>query len=163
MNKKGNIPDLVFILVIVFLFAMFTFIGFTVYGAWSDQVMDEPLFNTTVGNSIDDSADRSLAVLDYAFIFIFLGLVLSTIILGFQVRTHPVFFFLSLLALVVVVILGAQFSDIFTTFSESGDIAAATSNYVIISYFMANLPMFLVFAGIAIMVIFYAKDKFFDG
>jgi len=163
MNKKGNIPDLVFILVILFIFGMLTFIGFTIYGSWSDQVMDDPLFNTTVGNSIDDSADRSLAVLDYAFVFIFLGLILSTIILGFQIRTHPVFFFLSLLALIVVVILGAQFSDIFTTFSESGDIAAATSNYVIIMYVMNNLPMFLVFAGIAIMVIFYAKDKFLEG
>jgi len=163
MNKKGNIPDLVFILVILFIFAMFTFIGFKIYSAYSESVMDDPMFNTTRGNIIDDAGHRALAVMDYAFIFIFIGLILSTIILGFQIRTHPIFFFLSLLALVVVIILGAQFSDIFTDFSDSDNMAGVASNYIIIMYVMNNLPLFLLFAGIAIMVIFYAKGKFMEG
>jgi hypothetical protein len=162
MNRKGNIPDLVFIVVIMFTFAIMVFLGFKVYSAYSDQVMDNEYFNTTTGVAIDEAAYRTLAVLDYAYIFLFLGLILSTIILGFQIRTHPVFFFLSFLALIVVTIVSAQFSNIFSTFTESPEIASITSNYIIISYIMGNLPMFIVFAGIAIMVVFYAKDKFLE-
>jgi|7_EtaG_2_1085326.scaffolds.fasta_scaffold00845_21 hypothetical protein len=164
MNKKGNVPDLIYILVILFSLGITIIIASMFYGQYTDSIALNPAFNNTVNTNVEASAETMLAAWDYLFIFIFIGLVISTIVLGFRIQTHPVFFFISLILLIVVTILAGSLSNVYEQFTTgtNSEIATTAATYTAMNFLFAHLPLFLCFIGVVIMVIFYAKDRFME-
>jgi len=164
MNRKGNVPDLIYIIVILFSLGISIIIGATIYDQYTDSISLNPAFNNSANIQIESDADTMLAALDYIFIFFFIGLIISTIILGFQIRTHPVFFFISLILLIIVTILAGSMSNVYEQFTTNTtlDIQTTAANYTAMTFLFNHLPLFIAFIGVVIMVIFYAKDKFLE-
>ena len=164
MNRKGNVPDLIYIIVILFSLGVTIIIAANFYGQYTDSIADNEAFNNTVNTAVESDAETMLAALDYIFIFFFIGLIISTIVLGFQIRTHPVFFFISLILLIIVTILAGTMSNVYEQFTTNttSSISTTASNYTAMNFLFAHLPLFIAFIGVVIMVIFYAKDKFME-
>jgi len=164
MNRKGNVPDLIYIIVILFSLGVTIIIAANFYGQYTESIADNPAFNNPVNTAVEADAETMLAALDYIFIFFFIGLIISTIVLGFQIRTHPVFFFISLILLIIVTILAGTMSNVYEQFTTNttSSIATTASNYTAMNFLFAHLPLFIAFIGVVIMVIFYAKDKFME-
>jgi hypothetical protein len=164
MNKKGQLPDMFLIIVVISLFAITTVVMVTFYDSYTDSLEDNQAFNNSWNTAIEANADNLNQGYDYLFMFILIGLAILTIVLGVNVRSHPVFFFISLLLLVIVTVVSAIFSDIYTKLATNSTSAveATASTYTIIPYVMAHLPMFMFFLGMFIMILFYAKEKFME-
>tara|TARA_R100001530_G_C4295255_1_gene149070 strand:- start:207 stop:710 length:504 start_codon:yes stop_codon:yes gene_type:complete len=164
MNKKGNVPDLIYILVILFSLGITIIIAATFYGQYTANIATNPAFDNPTNANVEASANQMFSSLDYIFIFIFIGLIISTIILGFQVKTHPVYFFISFILLIVVTILAGSMSNVYEQFSTNSTaiVTDTAANYTAMNFLFSHLPLFIFFIGVVIMVIFYAKDKFLE-
>jgi len=164
MNKKGNVPDLIYIIVILFSLGITIIIAANFYAQYTDNISTNPAFDNPTNTNIESDANTMLASLDYIFIFFFIGLIISTIVLGFQIRTHPVFFFISLILLIVVTILAGSMSNVYEQFTTNTTASIQTTavSYTAMNFLFAHLPLFIAFIGVVIMVIFYAKDKFME-
>lgn len=164
MNKKGQIPDLFLIIVVLTLFVVTTITMVTFYNSYTDSLEDNVAFNNSWNEAIETNADNLNQGYDYIFFFIFIGLSLLTIVLGLNVKSHPVFFFISLLLLVIVTVVSAVFSDVFAklAYNSTASIEATAQSYTIMPFVMNHLPMFMFFLGIFIMILFYAKERFME-
>jgi len=164
MNKKGQIPDMFMIIVVLLLFALTTITMVTFYNSYTDSLEGNQAFNNTWNTAIEEKADALNQSYDYIFMFIVFALAILTIVLGLNVRSHPVFFFISLLLLVIVTVVSAIFSDVYTKLAtnSTASIEATASTYTIMPFVMNHLPMFMFFLGMFIMILFYAKEKFME-
>tara|TARA_R100001530_G_scaffold125792_2_gene94409 strand:- start:167 stop:670 length:504 start_codon:yes stop_codon:yes gene_type:complete len=164
MNKKGNVPDLIYIIVILFSLGVTIIIAANFYGQYTDSISSNPAFNNSANTKVQTDANLMLSSLDYIFIFFFIGLIIATIVLGFQIKTHPIFFFISLMLLIVVTILAGTMSNVYEQFTTNTttSIQTTASSYTAMNFLFNHLPLFIAFVGVVIMVIFYAKDKFVE-
>ena len=164
MNKKGQLPDLFLIIVILSLFAITTVTMVTFYNSYTETLEGNAAFDNPWNEAVEENADNLNKGYDYLFMFILVGLAILTIVLGLNVRSHPVFFFISLLLLVIVTVVSAIMSDVYTQLAtnSSSAIEATASTYTIIPFVMNHLPMFMFFLGMFIMILFYAKEKFME-
>ena len=164
MNKKGQLPDLFLIIVILSLFAITTVTMVTFYNSYTETLEGNTAFDNPWNEAVEENADNLNKGYDYLFMFILVGLTILTVVLGLNVKSHPVFFFISLLLLVIVTVVSAIMSDVYTQLAtnSSSAIEATASTYTIIPFVMNHLPMFMFFLGMFIMVLFYAKEKFME-
>ena len=90
------------------------------------------------------------------------GFILLTIVSGFSIRTHPIFFFISALLLVITIILGALFSNVYGK-AVTDTALMSDSNFTIIPFIMTHFPTVLLVIGAILSVVLYAKSKWEDG
>lgn len=163
MNKKGQVPDLFMIIVMITLFVITTITMVTFYNSITDSWSSNPAFDNQWADDVQTDAEQLNQNYDYLVLFILIGLTILTVVLGLNIRSHPVFFFISLLLLVIVVIVSAIFSDVYTQLvTTTPDIAATANTYTIIPFIMNHLPMLIFFLGVFIMILFYAKERFVE-
>jgi hypothetical protein len=89
--------------------------------------------------------------------FIFIGLIGAVVIGAYFVRTHPVFFVVSLGLLIVVIILSGIFTEMFDEFASHDAFADEIDDYSTIVSTFNNFPVLTLIAGIVIMISLYAK------
>lgn len=166
IGKEGSILDLVFIMVFIFVAALSVIIAYFIYSRYTDATEDVEAFNNTYVGNITAYSTANLENFDYLFIFIVFGLLVLTVVSGFYVASHPVFFFISLMTLILVVILGAIFANIFDEVVVSDEVNETVdmeTDFPIIDYFMSNYPTMILILGVILMVVFYAKSKLSGG
>jgi len=162
MNKKGSLPDLMYIVAFLFVFAITTIVMVSFYNSYTAEVNENEAFNNTWTQDFQEQSDSTFLTFDYIFIFILFGLLMLTIVAGLRIKTNPVFFFLSLFLLIVTIIVGVVLSNVYGEMTDATAFSATSSNYVIMEFFFNHLPMFVVFIGLSIMLLFYAKDRIMD-
>ena len=158
-NKKGSARDIVLVLLILFLFGFVTVVMNMVYDKYTDTIADKEAFNTTWNVNIESNAQSLLLNFDYMYIFVLAALGMMVIVSAFWIKTHPLFFFISVLLLVIVVILGSMLSNVFDTAVENPDLAASLTEYTLISFVMEHLPSIILLIGGILLVVLYAKNK----
>ena len=160
MNKKGSAKDMMFVLVAIFLFAFITMLMMGVYSSYTESLEGHETFNNTVNNAVEESAMTTLNAFDYIFMFFILGLIIMVIASTFTIRTHPLFFFVSLLLLIITVIIGGVFSQVFETSAEADIMQEGVNEYSVIPFVMDHLPTIILMVGVILVVILYAKTKY---
>jgi len=154
MNKKGNAFDVIYIMMILFLMAVVTLIAVTVYNAWDGSGK----VTSSTGNIALQKANTTLTALDGIFAFVIVMLFILVIISSFMINTHPAFFVVTLILLIIAIILAVQFSNIYEQISE-GELEDESSRYSIMSYMLDKLPFIIAVIIITIAVVLYAKAK----
>lgn len=161
-NKKGYIQDMIMIIVFLFVFATSTFFAMVVYNEYRDKTADT-MEETEVQKSIVSDAIRTLNIMDYMFLMLFMGLTISTIVTAFFIRSHPVLFVLSIILLFVILILAVTFSNVFEKISQQPSMANATNTYTIIPEIMGKLPLYIFGVFVLVALAFFAKAKMEEG
>lgn len=159
MNKKAGVMDIIFILVFLFITAICTFTGYMVYNKYQERTAEIETFNNSLTARIDETTYATLTAMDYLFIFIFAGLIIMAIVSTFTIQTHPVFFFVSIMLLIITIILAAPLSNIFEGIANESAFANASNNYTVIPYFMNRLPFFMLIVGAITFIALYAKYR----
>jgi len=159
MNKKGFVGDIIFVLVFIFITVVSIAVGWMVYSNYTDATADMDMFNTSINDNITASAETTLAGFDYLFVFMVVGLIILTIISTFSIQTHPVFFFISSLLLVISVIFAGEFANIFETITGASAFTGFEAGYPVITYFMNHFPTIMLIIGAILLIILFAKEK----
>jgi len=155
-NKKASAFDVIYILIIVFIFIVITLIAFKVYNEWSAGGAAK--LSSDTANIALSKAGTAITSLDMVFGFLIGMLIILVIISAFTIDTHPAFFVVTLILLIIAIILAVAFSNIYETISQE-KLPTEAGSFPIANYLMGNLPMIALIAIIIVAIVLYAKFK----
>lgn len=148
-----TVLDLIPIMLILFVSAL----GVIVADKVLTDVKNTWTPSSTSGQDIINK--NTIRPMNAGFLILTVGLGISTIIGAFMIRSHPIFFFISVFILGFVLLLSPQISNAWTTFIGNTQVATTGNNFPIIVAIMDNLPKILLGFGVVIMVAMYGKMR----
>ena len=165
MNKNGSILDILFIGIALFVFAIGCLIAFTVWEEFKETTNDNQTINwsTSYWSNVERNQDKVSTNWDYIFLFLMIGLTISLILSTFALKSHPVFFVVSILAMAIFLVVAGALSNVYEDIGAEATLADANTEYNIMEYVMDKLPFFLLIIGAIGLVALYAKSRFEGG
>ena len=156
-SKKGNaLSDGLIILVSIFVLLIFFVFS---YSAYTDSYTDIQA-DLTSNESLALHSDYNTRIpqtLDSALVFAFVLLWVGAVILAFFIDTHPIFFILTMLLLIGVLIVGAILSNTYTELIV--DDTSLETSFPMMTFIMQHLVAFIMGVVISIVLALYAKTK----
>ena len=152
--------DVILIMVLMFVvgtvFAIINFVGNTI----NTELVAVPEIAAdseavSVFNSIGEVSNR----LDYVAFLVFIGLALSLIITAWIVAGHTLFMFIYGVVVLIVVVMSAVVSNVWTAFADNVSISTAVANMPITNNLLTNFPIYMTVIGFIGMVILFAKPQ----
>jgi len=154
MHKKGSPTDLAFIIVFIFMFAVGSILGVYVFRSINAS---SPFSSSTEAQNIMDNWDDKSILFDRMALFLMVGMAIAGILASFLTRTHPAFLFIGILIWIIMMILSVVFSNAYEEISTP--LASETSDFVVSSFIMNNLPLFILIYGALLLIIFYSANR----
>jgi len=158
MNKKGSIEDSILIIILLFITALVFVFAYVINGAISSVAA--PAFeNVTPGSSIGFTAVDSIFenTLNYVYLAVFFGLIISLIITSFMTPTHPIFYVFAIIIFFALIIVSVVLSNTYELITSSATFTAAVSDLPIMNYIMLNLPLVAIVVGILAAIIIFSR------
>jgi hypothetical protein len=166
LKGKRGIGLQVTLFVLVFMFATAIFLV-VLYHSWTQ--MADPL-EESINNALPDDSSFNMSqmtdrislgvgLFDAMFPFLVLGLIIMATVSVFFIESHPIFFFISLILVVTVILLGVVFGNIFQQLTENETLSDAGAEFDITTLFMKNLPIIITIVIAVVMVILFAMSR----
>lgn len=159
MNNKANVIDVLWIAVFMFVVGISFIIGYMFFGSVNNQLQDMDNIAPVSKTILDNTNNRFVAWFDGAFLVIMVGLFLGSVILAFQIDSHPIFFPISIIIFIIQIIITAVLANSFTTIMQDSNLVAYANEFVIIPFVMANYIKILLVLGFALAWIIWGKLK----
>jgi hypothetical protein len=152
---KGTILDFLVIGIALLLMSISILFGSTMLREYATMFNATNPPNTSM--EIIQSGQTTMRAFDSLFVLLTFGMMLATVISAFFVRTHPVFFVLSLLLMLLVLPMMAIFSNIFEEFATHQDLLQAASDYPLMQSIWGSLPTITLVFIIVTAIVLYSK------
>jgi len=158
LDKKGSVLDVLFIVAIVFTFAIgFLVIHFATNTA-VDNMLNAPAINDTKETresleGVKETTDR----FDYLVLGVFIALTLGLLITGWLVGGHPIFMVLYFIVLIFAVIISAFLSNIWESVSVASVFGSTINSFAITNNLLLNLPVYAAIIGFLGLIVMFAK------
>jgi hypothetical protein len=157
IGKKGNVLDVFYIVLFVFIFAIITLFAYKVVTEAQPKI--DAKANNDVSLNVSESARTAIASFDWILILIIVGLVVATAIGAYFINTHPVFFVASLLLLCLLLVLIPAFTNAFDKFASHGSMAETAETFTITTSFFDELPTYFFIMSCIVLIALYAKYR----
>lgn len=162
LSKKGDLPDLLIFVVVIFTFAIGFLVLSFVIPTIATGLETSGLNSTAEGTSaIDSLSTLGSEGIQKGFFFLFIGLIMSTMITSFLTQSHPIFLFMYIFFLGITVFLGTFFGNAFEQFATSPVLVDTLGSQGLISIVMKNLVIISLVTGALSMIIVFAKFSSF--
>lgn len=160
-NKKGSEFDIIFIMSVVLVMGVGMLFATKVFDEFKFNAEDM-LNSSAAGRAVfNTGTNRVVPLFDNVFVAIFGGLSFISIVSALFIRTHPVFFIVSILLLSIALVLAALYSNVSETFTDG-----ALSKYKSLSFtfpkmnfIMDNLPYIVLGISILLLVVLYSFGR----
>jgi len=155
MGSKGSALDIIILTAIILALGIVIVVGTHI----KDNILPEfqSALSDTTAQGVIGEVDAAFAVFDYVFIGVVLGMGAAAIVTAYLIPTHPAFFFISILLLMVALLLAPTFSNVFRTLTDDVEFSAIVDSYAMMKLVFENLPIFILMFGMLVMVATYAK------
>lgn len=154
---KGSIIDVLPLILLVFIFAISAVVGFLIY----DGMKDNGFFTILNASApMEDGFDRAFVAMDWMVGFLFFGAAISSLVGAILIRSHPAFFFLSIVVLIIETLISVVFSDIWFVFITGTGMAGALANFQVADWVLSYLPVSTLVVALVMGVIMYAVNPF---
>lgn len=154
--KKGSALDTIGVLVFVVGLLIVSLVGISVHTNLGEQAVINQTNNT---QSAYDSVTSTLGMLDELIIGIFLVMFIATMITAFLVRTHPVFYAISIITWLMMTIVFYVIGYLLEEFLAAESLATAAANFPMTTYLASHMVLFSTVTFAAMVVIMYAVHK----
>lgn len=160
MNKRASGLDYLNVPFLIFTFIIFVVVGWFILVSFRDGLdkLDGDSINKTLAIGHVNSGIKSVEYFDYLFIFFFIGLTSSLWISAYYINSNPVFFWVSIILLFVVIIVAAVFNNVYYEISQT-DMSSSIDAFPIMGHVMSNLALYCALIIISTLVILYSKGQ----
>lgn len=155
-RRKGSLLDIPFIVMVIFAFSFLIIISAVIITEFRDANTDG---NLGMDENLINNGIAAIAALDVMFIFATIGLGLATIILSFQIRTHPIMFFFALLLTVLFVIITVFFTNAYVLITEQEALSTAVLDFPLLDSVMKNLPLIMAVIMLLLILALYMGKR----
>ena len=163
-NKKGGFSDLfifmIFSLVIVFICAMFIYLGGIVTTALHDKMDNMTLEDKNMSQVIDQTVgkvNQAYQSLYWISVFLMVGMVLSIFIGSYLVTTKPIFFIPYIFILIIAVVVAVGISNAYEQVITTPLLASTFAGFVGANFIMLHLPIWISIIGIVGGIIMFVR------
>lgn len=163
MNKKGDIQDLVTLIVVIVGFAIASILAYKFIGEFNDQVADNPVLTDHSKEIMTDAEDRMPGVFDGGLLVVLILFTIVMLISAWYIDTHPAIFIIAFILVIAVVIVAGALSTAFEEFTQTPEMIGAASDFPISVYVLGNLPVLIFVIGVALVIVLFAKFKYAGG
>lgn len=163
-NKRGSVQDILFIAVILFVFAISVLIGFKIMAEINSNIQSSSIVEQYDTDDHAQTASSTLTsmypgVIDNSFLFLTIGLVIITLIMAAMVRIHPMFMVLFFIGLVIIIFVTGALSNVYQEMAASSSLSTEADQLVFISHIMEYLPFIIGIFGFILMIVMYKLYK----
>lgn len=166
-SKKGytGLEDVFYVLVYLFSAAIFLFIIYYAYGEIQEPITSALINSTSDGTntfnytSFGEQTSGGITIMNALFPFILIGLIAMVIVSAMFIDSHPIFFFVSLIILGVVVLLAVVFSNIYQEITTSTEFGDAENEFSIVTLIMENMPFIVAAIIIITMIVLWSRPQ----
>ena len=161
-SKKGNVvlETITIILVLIF-FAVTSIFGYQMF----DELNTDIQADTTMGNEskeISGNLHGKYAnlfdnLILMAFVLLFAGVLIST----FMLDSNPLFFVLSLVAMISLFVVAAILGNTYESIMMGGDISVYANQFTYTTWLMTHILELAIGSAFAIAFTLFAKNKLF--
>ena len=161
MHKKGQIAGVILAVVTIFVIAIILLfmnhLNKTVYDKFDEYMEDDASLNNTEAHIVVEKLQdvEGGHIWDYAFLAIFIGMLIQMIVLAFASRTNVLFFWIYVLLGIIILIVGTVLSNIWQEVASNPVFAESIlrfpiTNTILGSYYPTFITGFLFFGMIFI-------------
>lgn len=158
MNKRGNLADILLFPAIIFAMGVTLFI---IYFMWTrlQTPLNDAISPTWTGSTTYFSQVRGgLQTFDSVFPFYMMGSILFILISAFFIKSHPIFFFISIFLFIIAILLGAILANVHRdAIRTNPEFASVVDDFSTTSYLINRLPIITLVVGIVTAVILFSK------
>ncbi len=160
-DKRGSLVDVLFWALGLTVFAIVVLVGFKVMSEvdtkFQDGSLGLPVEATTASTQIVNTYD---GILDNAFLFLTIGLVIVSLALAAFVRIHPIFIPFFMMGLFFLTFIAGILSNIYTQIASQTELVAQAEQLIFITHVLTFLPFIVAIFGVVIMVVLYKVGPF---
>lgn len=159
-NRRGDITDMFVFLIVLFILA----VGLLVIVYTNSEIV-----NGFLASGLNETAEQREALdgldnfgkvtLQRGFLFLLVGLIISTMITSFLARTHPIWMFLYIIMLGLTVFIGIYLGSTYQDVKDMDIFSSIIESQGILNFIMDNLITIVVVVGILSMIIVFSKFK----
>lgn len=159
-GKKGNVSvEVVIVAAILFTFALAAILVYDFFTDLVDDITDDDDYSATATAPVTNLEAQYPSIFDTAFVIILGALWIATIVSAFQIDTYPVFFGISVLALIIVLVVPPILANAFEETMTDETTTGLTDSFPVMNYVMTHLLQFSIFIGASVLISLYAKTK----
>jgi len=161
MNKKGDIFQLTFVIVILFIVAivglLFLHLSTKVAQSYEDMGL---LDNTAIGKQANDMIlETGPKTTDYMIFMLFIGAIVGLLISASRTSFSPGIFFFFVLLLIITIFVASGMVNIYSGFANSPELIETSSQLKLTNYvFSRYTPLILTAIGGLILLILWGKQ-----
>lgn len=159
VGKRGSLFDVVTILGFLFALVFIIFIGFKIYGGVHSAIDVMPNVPSAAKAAIDVNYAQFPKVWDGIFLFLFVGLLIASIIGAYYSFYNPLFFVLAVFFLVVICVVALVFGNSYEQLLLQPELSSLSSDFPIIHFFMSNVLLFAIVSAVLICVALFVKPS----
>ena len=162
MNKKGDIASILFVVIILatigILFFILNHINDSIFTKINTVIGDSDWNETQADIALDNIHDTDNVIWDYAFLGIFLGILIALGLTAYAIRISPVFYWIYGLISLTALATGVLLSNTWQDLSTSPEFATTITRFPITNMLLGSYFPIVVLAIIIItMVILFGK------
>jgi len=154
-NKKGSAVDVIFVAVVLLVFAMVTLLGFTITSKFDDKIQDIAFIPQEAKDSTDTLKGHYTGIMDNVILLLLGVLVISSFILAYLVKLHPIFLPFYILVFFFIVVFAGVLSNIYQEMAESPQLSPYADQLTFTTQLLYFLPFVVAIIGILVMVATY--------
>ena len=158
MNKRGSIEDSIFVVILLFITALVFIFAYVINNAISTAAI--PAFEAaSAGSSVGMVAVNSIFdnTINYVYLAVFFGLIISLIVTAFLTPTHPIFYIFSIIIFMAMTLISVVLSNMYESITSSATFTSAVNHLPIMNYIMLNLPLIAIVIGVLAAIIIFSR------
>jgi MFS family permease len=159
MNKKAGVPDGIFYLVAIFAVAIISIVGFLILSEIDDDFQASSGISDQGKVLIGDIRGKYVGIIDSAFLMIFIGVLIGTVVGVWFIRTHPALFWIMIPIFAFIIFLAAIYANVFWNFTQNDQIVSSASEFTIIPFILQNYAYVITGVVVLIVIALFAKGK----
>lgn len=163
MNKRGDIQDLITLIVIIFGFAIAGIVAYKFIGEFNDQVADNPVLTDHSKEIMVDAETRLPGIFDGGLLVVLIFFTIVMLISAWYIDTHPAIFFIAFILVIAIVIVAGALSTTFEEFTQTPEMINASNEFPISVFVLGNFPVLVFVIGVALIIVLFAKFKYGGG
>lgn len=158
MNKKADVFQLTFLIIILFIVAIVGLLFFTLSNRITDKYNELGIFddapNADYANSlINETAPKTT---DYMIFMLFVGMVIGLLISASRTQFSPTLFFMFILLLIITIFISSGVVNIYSGFAQA--LPDESGKLILTGYlFSRYTPLIITCIGGLIMFIMWSK------
>ena len=159
MKKKAAFDDLFVLIIVGFIFAIFIIICSMLIHKTNTAYQDMDAIPASAKTMIANSSNTYDTLFNGIFMTIFLTLAIGSIILASQIDANPIFFPISIIIYVILIIISAVFGNAYYSVASNPEMVTYAENFPIITFIFNHLVQIILGIGILLGMVLYAKTR----